>query len=379
MLKLAKKLWSNDASYYTIGDSNCQFKKNPTFWKDIEIRFNESVSILNLCSDHERVIKTFNHVEDAKGGHGFNGIFVVTNFRVLWFVNQRKRNLSIGLNTILNLKLKITESKLFNGKTESLWIFSKYRTQRYNFIFNFVSELEDTTGSLFHTVRGAWWAYDGTRRYREVQLRAALVEDGTVVMLPREVVVSRVSCVERSTAHGITSGAMLTTNIRVVWWDGVAGHYCLSIPYRQFAEISARRGEKGPTLYLRIAPSAASTEFVFIVKPVSRVVELYQEICSLWKTWCKAPVMEGEEAQDSCPRDAAETNIAIAAAASNPFEHVDSEKPTTTANDAFFAYFADEGNKAADRRPVYDPSIGLAVEKLRRGVQLKDLWEVAIT
>ena len=43
--------------------------------------------------------------------------------------------------------------------------------------------------------------------------------------------------------------------------------------------------------------------------------------------------------------------------------------------DAFAAYYAD-GDKEVDRPPVYSTELGLAVEELREGVTLDDLWSV---
>lgn len=46
--------------------------------------------------------------------------------------------------------------------------------------------------------------------------------------------------------------------------------------------------------------------------------------------------------------------------------------------DAFAMYYADEGQRGVDRRLVYDASIGLAVEKLKKGVTLQDLWAIPL-
>ena len=43
--------------------------------------------------------------------------------------------------------------------------------------------------------------------------------------------------------------------------------------------------------------------------------------------------------------------------------------------DALAAYYAD-GDKDVDREPEYNASLGLAVEKLRDGVSIEDLWNV---
>ncbi len=43
-------------------------------------------------------------------------------------------------------------------------------------------------------------------------------------------------------------------------------------------------------------------------------------------------------------------------------------------NDAFAMAYADSNN--ADREPVYNSELGLAVEKLREGVTIQSLWQV---
>lgn len=46
--------------------------------------------------------------------------------------------------------------------------------------------------------------------------------------------------------------------------------------------------------------------------------------------------------------------------------------------DALSAYYADAGSNT-DREPVYSPELGLAVEKLRDGLSLDELWQVTAT
>lgn len=50
---------------------------------------------------------------------------------------------------------------------------------------------------------------------------------------------------------------------------------------------------------------------------------------------------------------------------------VDGDEPV----DSFSAYYADS-NKNSDREPVYNPELGLAVEKMRDGITTKMLWSV---
>jgi hypothetical protein len=45
-------------------------------------------------------------------------------------------------------------------------------------------------------------------------------------------------------------------------------------------------------------------------------------------------------------------------------------------SDALAAYYAEGGSKGVDREPVFSAELGLAVEKLRDGTTLEDLWNV---
>lgn len=46
-------------------------------------------------------------------------------------------------------------------------------------------------------------------------------------------------------------------------------------------------------------------------------------------------------------------------------------------SDAFAAYYAyDNDDSSSIREPVYNEELGLAIEKLKDGFQLKNLWDV---
>ncbi len=45
-------------------------------------------------------------------------------------------------------------------------------------------------------------------------------------------------------------------------------------------------------------------------------------------------------------------------------------------SDALAAYYAEGGSKGVDREPVFSAELGLAIEKLRDGTTLEDLWNV---
>jgi len=75
------------------------------------------------------------------------------------------------------------------------------------------------------------------------------------------------------------------------------------------------------------------------------------------------------------PEVAAAAAVMAAAEAAEMEANEVSESAPNDISDAFAAYFA-EGRTGADREPVYDPLLGLAVEKPPEGFTLERLWEV---
>lgn len=74
-------------------------------------------------------------VEDTKGNPGEDGLFLLTNLRLIWMLGRDKRtNLSIGLDTIQNISIKSTESRL-TGAVRTMSILTKFNQSKFEFIF----------------------------------------------------------------------------------------------------------------------------------------------------------------------------------------------------------------------------------------------------
>ena len=56
------------------------------------------------------------------------------------------------------------------GKTQSLFVLTKFHNQRFEFIFTTLSDSTLTNG-LFHAVMAVFRSYDGSRLYRDLKLR----------------------------------------------------------------------------------------------------------------------------------------------------------------------------------------------------------------
>eukprot|EP00959_Pyramimonas_sp_CCMP1952_P049607 1036509-Pyramimonas_sp.AAC.1 len=64
-----------------------------------------------------------------------------------------------------------------------------------------------------------------------------------------------------------------------------------------------------------------------------------------------------------------------AAALMRQQDNVEIVDPDDDTTDVFAAYYA-EGAKNTDREPVFSPELGLAIEGLRDGITLENLWSV---
>lgn len=419
--------------------------KTFNFWQDREIRFDSSFSadMFKMRPNAEEVVTVFNHVEDTKGNTGIMGVLQVTNLRLIWWSDKTKAvNLSIGFHCVLNVTVQETQSKLFAGPAEALFVACKFGSTRFMFVFThvpgnhaaptatatlpwvarpFAGPTATTDGGggggggggrqqqqqsvvrfarLHSAVSAAWKAYDATNMYRELRMRAAIftAEGGTLQLLEREKVLSKVSEVVNVSKDSGHPGTLYTTNLRVVWVAASTVTFNVSIPFMQFTAVRSQTSKFGPALVIETSSYAGSFVLGFRVTPPERLAMLYQEIASLWKAWTAKPVMgmqvdttraaaaaaeSNADNHDECDGDAfyidGESGDGRRRRASNKYNARTATILEQAPSDAFAAYYADEGQKGADRRPTYDVSIGLAVEKLRKGVTLHDLWSVTVT
>ncbi|KAH9598426.1 Bardet-Biedl syndrome 5 protein [Trypanosoma melophagium] len=395
---------------------NASVMKSFTFWYDREVRFDISTTNFEVQTTRgELLLATIRPVEDTKGNNGEEGIFFVTNLRCLWHscINVRK-NLSIGYYGIQNMEMKQATSRL-RGSTEALYITARFAGSRFEFVFTYL--LQDSR--LCSTVMSVWRAYESSRLYRELRLRSSIIRNGELILLPDEKLFScqrGVSNVSNEQGH---MGTFFTTNVRIVWCAQPASNFNVSIPYLQVIGLHIRQTRFGQALVIETSMSAGNYVLGFRIDPRERLVEIFKESVSLWKAWTARPVLGVAVVVQDTPSDANNSNNNTNSNNSNNNNNNNNNKNnknnnnnntggskargTTTVNeksslsevmapqprvqdgenvvkevptDAFAAYYADIGQKGVDRRPEYDVSIGLAVEKLRNGVTLQDLWTV---
>lgn len=339
---------------------------NAGFWQDREIRFDVTASEYALRRG-EFIIDTLDGVEDTKGNNGERGMLCVTNLRLLWHCERdAKVNLSVGFGSTLSITISNASSRL-KGQTQALYVSAKYNNSRYEFTFTY---LVADSPRLFTTVTAVWKAYDSSRIYRDLKLRSAIIADDELILIAQEQIFNKISGVWNLSSDTGTLGTLYITNVRVVWFANLAENFNVSIPHIQIVAVKARETKFGPAFVIETSPYAGNYVLGFRVDPPERVVELHKELSNMWRLYSSAPVLGVHYELEHAPSTLDQNTI------QRVVDGLDlvTEVPT----DAFVAYYADEGQKNSDRKPVFDKRLGLAVEKPRGETALENLWHIPV-
>ncbi|KEG10436.1 bardet-Biedl syndrome 5 protein [Trypanosoma grayi] len=365
-----------------------------TFWFDREVRFDVPAEELEVQSARgETLLSTLRPVEDTKGNNGEEGVFFVTNLRCMWHsARNRRKNLTIGYNGVQGVDVRRATSRL-RGNTEALYISARFSSSRFEFVFTHLAQ----NLRLFATVPAVWRAYESSTVYRELRLRSSVIRDGELVLLPEERLFTRQGGVSNVSNDQGYIGTFFITNVRIAWCAQHAPNLNVSIPYLHFIGLHMRATKFGRALVLETSRFAGSYILGFRIDPMARLQELFKECVALWKAWTARPILGVAVVLQDIPHDAGDGDPARRSTRNHHHRDGDEQEQNPSApqpmapqprvldgenvvkevaTDAFAAYYVDVGQKGADRRPVFNTSIGLAVEKLRGGVALRDLWAV---
>jgi Bardet-Biedl syndrome 5 protein len=338
----------------------------PIFWQDRELRFDVTASEYALRRG-EFFIDTLDGVEDTKGNNGEKGMLCVTNLRLLWHCEREpKVNLSVGFGSVLNISIQQAKSRL-KGQTQALYVSAKFNKSKYEFTFTY---LIHESPRLFTTVTAVWKAYESSRVYRDLKLRCAIISEDELILLPQEQIFTKVAGVWNLSSDTGTLGTLYITNVRVVWFANLAENFNVSIPHIQIMAVKCRETKFGPAFVVETSAYAGSYVLGFRIDPPDRVLELYKELNSMWKLYSAAPVLGVTYELEQAPSTLDQAAIQRVVDGLDVVEEV--------ATDAFVAYYADEGQKTSDRKPVYDATLGLAIEKPRGDVSLNMLWTIPV-
>ncbi|GAX84056.1 hypothetical protein CEUSTIGMA_g11480.t1 [Chlamydomonas eustigma] len=344
-------------------------------WHDREIRFDISVKDLD-CRTSEEIIEIIDPVEDTKGNNGDQGELHATNLRLIWVSKKTKRtNISIGYNCVTAVNVKEADSRI-KGKTQAVYVMTKYSNQavyvmtkysnqRFEFIF---TALAKTNSGMFQTLLGTFKAYDNSRLYRDLKLRGAFIQDRELKLLPLEQTYSRVNGVMNLSSEQGNLGTFFISNVRVVWFANLAEGFNVSLPYLQMKAVRLRESKFGLALVLETTPQSGGYVLGFRVDPKETLDYVYKEISSLWQVYSKAPIFGVEYVASPNQENFSSFKISES---EEDVEVADAEDR----GDLLATYYAD-ATKGADRDPIYNVDLGLAVEQLKEGVTIDQLWSV---
>ncbi|CAF0794727.1 unnamed protein product [Brachionus calyciflorus] len=343
--------------------------ENMNVWQDREIKFDCSISELG-CRPGEFIIDALDSVEDTKGNSGENGRILITNLRFIWHAdNNEKVNLSIGLYCILNISTKPIKTKL-RGVSESLFILTKHNGVKFEFIFTYM-----VPGSprMFQSILAVHKAYESSKLYREVKLRGAILNKGQLKHLPKEQLYNKINGVWNLSSDQGNLGTFYITNIRVIWHANMNENFNVSIPYLQMKAVKIRDSKFGVALVIETLPTSGNYVLGFKIDPEDKLKDVFKEISSLYKIFSSSPIFGVDFEVEDRTQTIEEARVNSMIQKSDDVEIEQSDEHV----DAFAAYYAyDQNENSSVQEPVYSEELGLAIEKLKEGYQLKNLWDI---
>uniref|UniRef100_A0A0K0DSM7 Bardet-Biedl syndrome 5 protein homolog n=1 Tax=Strongyloides stercoralis TaxID=6248 RepID=A0A0K0DSM7_STRER len=338
-------------------------------WQDRDICFDLESRLLRLIPG-EILIEKIENVEDTKGNNGDKGILKITNIRLIWSATSMTRiNLSIGFNSVNGVTTRIANSRV-RGQAESLYLMAKNASTRFEFIFTCVNPSQT---KLFTTVIGIHRAYETSKLYRELKMRGVLLSEGNLNLLPQENLIEKIDGVWNLSSEQGNLGVMTLTNIRVVWYSSINVCYNVSIPYLQLRSARIRDSKFGLALVIETSIQSGDYILGFRVDSFEKLESISKSIQVLHRAYVDKPIFGVQYKKDrpQTPQTAIENEPTI-----DDINEID-EKPVRM--DAFAAYFSDGVTKNIQPRPpVFSEELGVAVEQLKEGFTMEDLWNINV-
>lgn len=317
----------------------------------------------------ENLIDSIPNVEDTKGNNGDRGNLLITNLRLIWFCDDnRKINLTIGYDCVLNSEIKETNS-MIKGSTQALYLRTRYQQSRFEFIF---TSIVQNSPRLFSSFQAVIRSYETTKLYRDLKLRGAIVQDSELILLPKEQVFSKYTGVWNLSSEQGNLGSFYITNVRIVWFANLAEGFNVSLPWTQIKNIKIKESKFGTALVLET--SDFSGNYILGFK-LENLEETYSEITALYTTYTANPIFGVECALEEVNHDIEKVTIPRV---EDNIEIIDQYEmgPNLESAQYYLTAGANKLGKKKEGEIIFSEEIGLAVEMPPDGMTLEKLWKI---
>lgn len=279
--------------------------------------------------------------------------------------------LAIGYSCILTMTTKTVLTKQ-RGTTQALYILTVNNNSRFEFIFTKLNNRAGNT-EIFKSIYDIYRQYQATYLYRELKLRGAILSHGHLNVLPQEEVYNTINGVWNLSSDQGNLGTLMITNIRVIWYADINEIFNISLPFLQILNIRVRESKYGPALVLTTLNTAGGYVLGFRIDPQEKLGDIYKELISLHAVYSENPIF-GVSYSYEDNKNLIKTELMIRA---DDVQEIDDSKESEV-NAKFTTYLADDSSDQK-REPVYCKELGFAMEKIKDGYTLKDLWNVVET
>ena len=219
-------------------------------------------------------------------------------------------------------------------------------------------------------------AYETTKMYRELKLRAAIIRDKNLILLPNEQVYSKIDGVWNLSSDQGNLGTFFITNVRLVWHANLAENFNVTIPYLQMASVRVRTSKFGPALVVETRASTGGYLLGFRVDPHERLDEVYSTLQTLYRVYAENPIYGIVYNVESTPQTLETLKVERK---EDEMEIIDDQGMGS--DGALLAYLSmddkERAGKGEDSEEItFDKNLGLAVESLPGSFSTENLWSM---
>ncbi|GAB1601145.1 Bardet-Biedl syndrome 5 protein homolog [Argonauta hians] len=201
--------------------------------------------------------------------------------------------------------------------------------------------------------------------YRDLKVRTVLMQNGELVLLPKEEICDKINGVWNLSCDRGNLGVLYLTNIRAVWSAVTNKNFNINIPYLQMESVKIQPSKYGLALTISVSEQSGGYLMGFRVDPQEKLKEIAKEVHSLLQASNMSPnfgVTYENNKQDL-----------VLAMEDETFGEIYSGEEDIP--DPLMTYLSD-GTKMDGCELEFCDHLKLAMEKLPSGITAQDLWNI---